>query len=1047
MANKSFERMPKSYDPKQVEAAWDAWWDEQKLSQPSMESSATSFVMVQPPANRTGSLHLGHALTVSIEDAIVRWRRMRGYNVLYVAGTDHAGIATQTVVEKKVMKEQGKTRHDLGREAFLEEVWKWSESSGRKIISQLRRLGISADWSRERFTMDDMCNRAVTEAFVRMYDDGVIYRANRMVSWSCALKTAISAIEVDHRQFDEPTTISVPGVPQPVEVGVMHTFAYEFENQALGYILVATTRIETIMGDVAVVVHPDDVRYKRFHGEKIKHPFDKTREMFLLCDAKLVDMGFGTGVVKLTPGHDQNDFDCAERLKLPFINIFDDDGKMNASGGPFAGQNRFEARENVIAQLKALGLYRGKKASKMSIGFCSRSKDVIENVVRPQWWVRCRNMARQAIQKVQSGELKIYPKGWDETWYRWLENIREWCISRQIVWGHRVPAYQVSIDGAEPLEDWIVARNAEEAMGKAVGKFGVGADRIRLLQDPDVLDTWFSSSLWPFSVMGWPEDTPDMRKFFPGTLLETGHDILFFWVARMTMVSLHLTKQLPFREVYLHAMIRDRNGKKMSKSTGTVIDPLHVMDGVTLEQLNAELHTGNLDPKEISRATNSQRQEFPNGIAACGSDALRFGLLAYTAQGRNINLDVQRIVGYRMFGNKIWNAAKFALLHFQGPLEEKKTLTLFPNQWIWQRLCACADATNAAFEAYDFNAATTAVYDFWLKDFCDFYLEMIKPMLKTKDREETLTTLFSCFRNALCLLHPMMPFLTEELFHFLHFSEDSKTQSIMIQPYPTTEKLQMVFSGGEEVEGKMRLLKSVVHAIRQTRSSLNVTTSSDVHFLASSCAMASGVVELSSHIATLARAPLVHVSFTFSTEVVAAREAKDAVQVPFENDELQIFLVIQATEDAKSKEVERITKKLQATTTILAAQRKKMEMKCYADKTPADIQSQHRDKVAALETQIASWTTTLQNMQAETTQEVVRTTEEKPKDALHPNREYWNTVFASQSYVQGFHATRADSLLVAQMGQVPCEKQFPHLARWYRHILSFSLQVQNQWAE
>lgn len=591
--------------------------------------------MVIPPPNVTGYLHLGHAIMCTLEDTLSRWHRMRGETVLWVPGCDHAGIATQVVVEKKLMREQKKSRHDLGREKFLDEVWKWKNEKGDHIYEQIKALGSSCDWARTVFTMDKSMSYAVEEAFIRMHEKKLIYRSTRLVNWSCTLKSAISDIEVEKIELKGRTLINVPGYKQPVEFGVLTYFAYPIENST-EEIIVATTRVETMLGDTAIVVHPDDERYKHLHGKFVQHPF-LPRRLPILADT-MVDPTFGSGAVKITPAHDPNDFDCGRRLNLEFITCIGDDGSMTAECGPYAGKPRFDVRRQLIEDLKARGLYRDSKENEMILPTCSRSKDIIEPILKPQWYVNCKNMAERSIQAVRSKELKILPDIFEPVWYRWLEDIRDWCISRQLWWGHRIPSYFVSSDeipAGNETDDhyWVSAHSYDEALDKAAQRFNVSKDKIRLAQDEDVLDTWFSSGLFPFSSFGWPNSTDDLKRFFPTTLLETGHDILFFWVARMVMMSLELTDQLPFTEVYLHAIIRDAHGRKMSKTLGNVIDPLDVINGISLENLQEQLKNSNLDPREYEKAAEGQRNDYPTGIPECGTDALRFAFCAYANQG------------------------------------------------------------------------------------------------------------------------------------------------------------------------------------------------------------------------------------------------------------------------------------------------------------------------------------------------------------------------------------------------------------------------------
>nr|CAD7263237.1 unnamed protein product [Timema shepardi] len=660
--------MPDAYSPQYVEAAWYSWWEKQGFFRPEYGRKSISepnpkgkFVMVIPPPNVTGSLHLGHALTNAVEDAITRWHRMKGRTVLWNPGCDHAGIATQVVVEKKLWREEKKTRHDLGRDKFVDRIWDWKKEKGDRIYLQLRKLGSSYDWTRACFTMDPKLCRAVTEAFVRLHEEGLIYRSNRLVNWSCTLKSAISDIEVDKVELPGRTLLSVPGYDHKVEFGVLILFAYKVEGSD-EELVVATTRVETMLGDTAVAVHPEDPRYKHLHGKFVTHPFCD-RKIPILAD-DFVEREFGTGAVKITPAHDQNDYDVGKRHNLPFITIFNEEGNVVGDCTQFVGMKRFQARRAVIEALKKKGLYRETKDNPMVVPICSRSKDVVEPLIKPQWYLSCDVMAKNALDSVRSGELKLIPEHFNKTWYHWMEN------SRQLWWGHRIPAYFVTVEDPSVTkgmeidnEYWVSGRSEEEALERAAKKFNVPQSKIKLTQDGDVLDTWFSSSLFPFSIFGWPDQTEELKIFYPGTLLETGHDILFFWVARMVFFGQKLLNKLPFREVYLHPMVRDAHGRKMSKSLGNVIDPMDVIMGVSLEQLHLQLNESNLDPKEVEKAKDGQKQDYPNGIPECGTDALRFALCAYIMQGRDINLDILRVQGYRFFCNKLWNATKFALLY------------------------------------------------------------------------------------------------------------------------------------------------------------------------------------------------------------------------------------------------------------------------------------------------------------------------------------------------------------------------------------------------
>eukprot|EP01117_Protostelium_nocturnum_P006820 TRINITY_DN2451_c0_g1_i2.p1 TRINITY_DN2451_c0_g1~~TRINITY_DN2451_c0_g1_i2.p1 ORF type:complete len:1087 (+),score=407.29 TRINITY_DN2451_c0_g1_i2:115-3261(+) len=828
------EPMRNGYEPFAVESAWYDWWLKEGFFTADAKTKKEKFIIVIPPPNVTGSLHLGHGLTNSIQDAITRWHRMSGREALWVPGMDHAGIATQSVVEKKLWKE-GKTRHDLGREAFVEKVWEWKEQYGGRIQNQLKKLGSSFDWTRERFTMDEMLSNAVNEAFVRMYEDKIIYREVRLVNWCCQLNTAISDIEVDHKELTGKTLMTVPGHGEKLyEFGSIWDFAYKVDGSS-EEIIVSTTRPETMLGDTGVAVHPSDARYQHLIGKLLIHPF-VDRKIPVIADGMLVDPEFGTGAVKVTPAHDPNDFACGKRNNLEKINIMKDDGTLNENAGQFAGMKRFDAREAVVKALQEKNLFRGSRDNPMSLGLCSRSKDVIEPILKPQWWVNCQNMAKRAVDAVKNKELEILPPQHEATWFRWLENIQDWCISRQLWWGHRIPAWLITVKGSEKPtgatnDDWTVGRTYEEALENASKRLGKDKSELTLEQDPDVLDTWFSSGLFPFSVFGWPNETEDFKAFFPTSLLETGLDIIFFWVARMVMMGLHLTNRLPFKQVYLHAMVRDAHGKKMSKSLGNVIDPLDMISGITLENLHKQLHEGNLDTKEIERATAAQKADFPEGIPECGTDAMRFALCAYTSQGSNINLDVQRVYAYRTFCNKLWNATKFALSKLGSDFKPQNTQPTEGRtpweKWILSRLNNAIQLCNDGFRKYEFSQITTAIYNFWLYELCDYYLESLKPILDSKNasdedklnQESGKQVLFTCLDNGLRLLSPFMPFVSEELYQRLPKRSTDTYPSICVAPYPTTVDGWT----NETAEKNVKLIQDLISSSRKMRSSFNFT--------------------------------------------------------------------------------------------------------------------------------------------------------------------------------------------------------------------------------
>lgn len=782
-----------------VESAWGEWWEKEGYFQPEFDKDGEvkkpgHFVIVIPPPNVTGALHCGHAIATSLQDVLIRWHRMRGFTTLYIPGCDHAGIATQNVVENMLWRREGKTRHDLGRDAFIEKVWSWKDEYHQKINRVLRRMGGSFDWTREAFTMDDNLSAAVTETFVRMHEEGYIYRENRLVNWCGRLNTALSNIEVDNKEIDGPTKIDVPGYDKKIEFGVLTYFKYPIEGTG-EFITVATTRPETMLGDTGIAVNPNDERYKSFIGKSAKHPFIPDRKLPIFAD-EYVDKDFGTGAVKITPAHDPNDYKMGKDHNLQFINILTDDGKLNEHTGKFAGQRRFDARYTVVKELTDLGLFVKTEPNPMKIPLCSRSKDVIEPLLKPQWWMRMSELNQNAIKVVRDGKIKIRPESAEKNYYRWLESDVDWCLSRQLWWGHRCPAYLVDVEGEKTNPDlnesWVTGRTQEEAQKKAEQRFP--GKKFVLKQDPDVLDTWFSSGLFPFSTLGWPKETPDFQKLFPTSVLETGWDILFFWVARMIILSVHLTGKIPFDEVFCHSLIRDSEGRKMSKSLGNVIDPVDVMDGITLQQLHDKLLVGNLDPKELKTATKYQDNNFPDGIPECGADALRFSLVQYTTGGGDINFDVKVMHGYRRFCNKVYQATKYVLGNLaslegfkpaaKGGKTGKESLA---ERWILHKLNAATKDINQALTDREFSRSTQIAYDYWYKNLCDVYIENSKAIIQEgseEERKSAVDTLYTALEGGLLMIHPFMPFLSEELWQRLPRRPGDSTPSIVVAQYP-----------------------------------------------------------------------------------------------------------------------------------------------------------------------------------------------------------------------------------------------------------------------
>ncbi|XP_065161929.1 valine--tRNA ligase [Atheta coriaria] len=937
--------MPDAYSPKYVEAAWYQWWEKQGFFKPEYgrksileKNPKGTFTIIIPPPNVTGSLHLGHALTNAIQDSITRWHRMKGRTTLWNPGCDHAGIATQVVVEKKLWREEKKTRHDIGRENFIKKIWTWKNEKGDRIYHQLRSLGSSYDWDRAAFTMDPKLCKAVTEAFVRLHEDGSIYRFNRLVNWSCTLKSAISDIEVDKIDLPGRTFLSIPGYDDKVEFGVLISFAYPVVDSD-EKIVVATTRIETMLGDTAVAVHPEDERYKHLHGKFVQHPFCD-RKIPILAD-DFVEREFGTGAVKITPAHDPNDYEVGVRQKLPFITIFDDNGSIVGDYGQFTGMKRFDARKAVLVALKEKGLYVETKNNPMVVPVCSRSKDVVEPMLKPQWYLKCDDMAANAVEAVKSGELKIIPDMYNKTWYHWMEGIRDWCISRQLWWGHRIPAYFVNINGKPASEDesecWVSGRTYEEALEKAKKKFNT--DDVKLSQDEDVLDTWFSSGLFPFSIFGWPDNTDDMQVFYPSSLLETGNDIIFFWVARMVFFGQKLLGKLPFKEVFLHPIIRDAHGRKMSKSLGNVIDPMDVIFGIGLEDLHKQLLDSNLDPKEIEKAKNGQKQDYPEGIPECGTDALRFALCAMCT-GRDINLDILRVQGYRFFCNKLWNATRFALTYFTKDFQSAKDYNPTGKEsvmdlWMLSRLATATADANKGFETYDFPLVTTAIYNLWLYDLCDVYLEYLKPVFASENVDAIYAaqvTLHRTLETGLKLLSPFMPFITEELYQRLPKSNVENVPSICIAAYPESfDHLK-----NADIESEVDFMQKVAKAIRSARSVYNIPNKikTEAYIKCGDAKTQEIVTKLSAALATLA----------YCSKIDINTDAPSGCTIITVSDKCEVHLLLKGLIDPE-KEIAKMEKKLVFLGDTKAKLDQSMAAADYATKVPAEVQATNSEKL------------------------------------------------------------------------------------------------------
>ncbi|KAL6457516.1 hypothetical protein MHYP_G00344790 [Metynnis hypsauchen] len=970
--------LPQSYSPEYVESCWYPWWEKQGFFSPEKHNELPQamdryFSLCIPPPNVTGTLHLGHALTVAIEDALARWRRMQGYKVLWVPGCDHAGIATQSVVERRLLREQGKRRQDYRREEFLQEVWRWKQEKGDEIYHQLKKLGASLDWSRACFTMDPGFSKAVTEAFVRMCDSGLIYRSESLVNWSCALESAISDIEVDSKQLSGRTLLSVPGYEQKVEFGTMFKFAYPIEGHK-GEVAVSTTRPETMLGDVAIAVHPDDTRYQALHGKQCRHPF--TNRLLPIITDPVVDMGLGTGAVKLTPAHDHTDFLLSQRHSLPRLTVIGGDGTMTSHCGHWLqGVKRFEARERVIGALMDMKLFRGKEDHPMSLPICSRSGDVIEPLLKKQWFVRCEKMAQKAIQAVDEGELEIIPHFYTKTWKNWLSNISDWCISRQLWWGHQIPAYRVTLpeSGNTQEEQWVWGRSEAEARERAAAKFGVSPTALILTQDPDVLDTWFSSGLFPFAMLGWPEQTEDLKQFYPNTVLETGNDLIFFWVARMVMLGTELTGQLPFKQVLFHSLVRDKHGRKMSKSLGNVIDPLDVISGVSLERLQEKVMEGNLDPREKAVAMEAQRKDFPNGIPECGTDALRFALCSYKAQGEDISLSVSQVLSCRHFCNKMWQTVRFtlgALLDIGSPVTPLPET--FPLSRIDKWICSCLYSTveqcERGFESYELHTVTSALHSFWLHSLCDVYLECIKPVLKQQvtesegerkvEKQVAAAVLYHCVSTSLRLLSPLMPFLTEELWQRLQpYSPKPSTasSSVCMQSYPTTSELAHWHFPQDEAD--FPLVQEVVRVARSLRAQYHITKEKPDMWAVCTADQAQTLYSFSPAICILGRVSNLHLHCTQegakALPFVSAPPPPEGSPFGVVDHSIQLHLDIQNCSNA-DKQIILLSQRREKLLFRLQQSVSKTRGPGYTEKVPEHIRLETENKIAALAQELKS---------------------------------------------------------------------------------------------
>jgi len=789
--------MTDKYDPAQIETKWYQTWERNGYFQPNTEGEESFCIMIPPP-NVTGTLHMGHAFQDTIMDALIRYHRMQGKNTLWQPGTDHAGIATQMVVERQ-LNATGQSRLDLGREAFVDKVWEWKEQSGNTITRQLRRLGASPDWSRERFTMDEGLSEAVLKVFVDLYHEGLIYRGQRLVNWDPTLNTALSDLEVESVE----------------ESGFMWHFNYpvaDANGQATDQMLtIATTRPETLLGDTAVAVNPEDDRFKHLIGQQVLLPI--CDRLIPIVGDEHADPEKGTGCVKITPAHDFNDYEVGQRHDLPMLNVLNFDATINQNAPEaFQGMPRYEARKAVVAAMEKLGLLVEIKPHTLMVPRGDRSGDVIEPMLTNQWYVDAKTLAKPAIEAVDNGTIKFVPDNWKNTYYAWMNDIQDWCISRQLWWGHRIPAWYDEQDN--------IYVGLTEADVRA--KYQLG-DEVKLRQDNDVLDTWFSSALWPFATLDWPADSKELQTYYPTNVLVTGFDIIFFWVARMIMMGIKFMGEVPFKEVYIHGLVRDGQGQKMSKSKGNVLDPLDVIDGISLEDLLAKRTQGLMQdqPKKIKQIEQATKKEFPDGIQACGCDAMRFTFASLASTGRDINFDMGRVEGYRNFCNKVFNASRFVLMNTEGFVANNADWqpTTQVEQWIISRLQEVIKTYRKHMDAYRLDLASQCIYDFFWNEYCDWFLELSKPLLKQPNNDSIKHTLLYVLDQALRLLHPLMPFITEEIWQNLKAPLQLSEDSIMIAALPEYDSSKV----NEQAEADIQWIKTFTLHVRQIRGEMNIS--------------------------------------------------------------------------------------------------------------------------------------------------------------------------------------------------------------------------------
>ena len=901
--------MDKTYNPKEIESRIYESWEDSGYFSPS--KSGDPYCIVIPPPNVTGTLHMGHAFQDTIMDIIIRYQRMKGNNTLWQVGTDHAGIATQMVVERQ-LERSGTSRQKLGREAFEKEVWKWKEKSGNTITQQMKRLGASTDWTREKFTMDENLVQGVTRVFIQLYEEGLIYRGKRLVNWDPVLQTALSDLEVVTSE----------------EKGSLWHMKYPIDGLD-DYIVVATTRPETMLGDTAVAVHPDDKRYKNLIGKLVNLPLTD-RKIPIIAD-DYVDQEFGTGCLKITPGHDFNDFDIGKKHDLEIISILDQSAKIIQSAPKeYQGLDRFDARRKIVEDIESLGLMQEIEDYTLTIPRGDRSGAILEPLITNQWFLKMEPLAEPAITVVKNGELKFVPENWSKTYFEWLENIQDWCISRQLWWGHRIPAWYDNEGNV------YVGESESEVREKNNIK-----NSIALTQDEDVLDTWFSSALWPFSSLGWPDETYDLKTFYPTNVLVTGFDIIFFWVARMVMMGLKFMKEIPFKEIYIHGLIKDKNGQKMSKSKGNILDPIDLIDGISLEDLLEKRVQGLMQPEMEKRIINDTKKEFPNGIPDFGTDALRLNFAIQASTGRDIRLDLRRVEGYRNFCNKIWNASRFIKMNTNDfeLLDINDANGHAIDQWIQSKFAGTIDEIERQFNQYRFDLAATAMYEFVWNDFCDWYIELAKtlindPEISDSQKDYTKNNLIKMLDAILRMLHPTIPFITEEIWQSLN--EDNKRRSIMKADFPSSNDWRV----DDEIVANTEWLKNIVSSVRQIRSEMNIPPNESIKIIINDASNTDSrrLESLGSFILNLA-----------SVESITQKDTSDDIpKSAFALlNQMKIYIPLEGLVDIEEEKA-RLEKKLVKLNQELKSVQDRLSNNTFVEKAPTEVVEELKGKLKSL---------------------------------------------------------------------------------------------------